>query len=200
MRAVRLTVLLVVVISCSRESPTAPPLQPSTLADVNGRVAHDETAAPVADALVEFSVDGVATVTVRTDQNGSYSATKLAAGMYGVTIVLPSGERRPAGGALLFPGPNRRDFVVRTSACVRPYGVVRDASTGRPIAGAKVELWFQSVTTGADGAWQFEFNCEGVAGSTIIFRITAPGYRSMETLSRASFLCTCAMDVALVRE
>ena len=85
------------------------------------------------------------------------------------------------------------------SDCRIPYGTVRDAATGAPIAGAKVTIAFNETTTNANGHYQIDFGCDFVQGSTIVMRAEHPDYAPSQTLTRASFLCTCLFDFHLTR-
>jgi hypothetical protein len=172
-RRVVITVLPLVVIlqACDNgDAPTAP--TPGSQV-VSGTVLDFRTRAPLAAVVV-----GLGGTEAVTDSNGRYSIVQPPhTGSYYSFAVNRAlvGQGYPAGSNY------RGDLFVDSSTCVSRYGVVIDARTLRPIAGASVS----SATTDADGWYQIDMGCpaSGLVGfNTAIFTASHPGYTSQQQL------------------
>lgn len=185
MRLRYLFVLAFLLFACNHESaPTAPAVD----AMLTGR-AMTPSGAPVPN--VQLTLEGGGTTSsANTGADGSFTFQNMPPGTYNVKI----GTRR-AGSLRLVRGNNVHDLLV--TDCIVPHGVVRDARTGRPLAGARVRIHSMETTTNAAGWYQVDFGCAGVPGSTITLSASRSGYQTAEQLSRASFLCGCSFDFFL---
>jgi len=203
MRAAILTLLSVTLaIACNRESPTAPPVSPTpppaAKATLEGRTIAPN-GAPVANVAIRVisAFDKVLATTV-SDAEGRFTVSGLEPASYNLMLRAGNAEEQSAGRVRLIAGTNVHDLLVST--CKVPYGTVRDEATGQPIAGAKVTIFYLETITDQNGHYQVDFGCDYVQGSTIIMSAEHPDYERGQTLSRASFLCTCAWDFLLKRK
>jgi hypothetical protein len=197
MRAPIAAFFLLLFLGCNgHESPTAPtePIPPATL----GAVLTGRTLDPAGNPLggVKLTLHGPDSPagTATSNGEGFFAFAPVPPGGYGFTIA-DNGIERGGGFFQLLPGLNTHDVLV--TRCIIPYGLVRDAATGRPIAGAKVTIFFRETTTDASGRYAVDFGCAPVVGSTIVIRAEHPDYQPSQTLSRASMLCSCSYDFLL---
>ncbi len=183
-RIVRGAAVLIAVVTlhaCGDDGvPTAP-----TPPLVQGTVLDFQTQTPISGAIVRVGsdpvADGAGTVT---DANGRYSLPQPQyTGMFYYFAVNNSfaGRGYPAGTNY------RGDLLVDTGTCVSRYGVVMDARTLRPIAGASVALFFGSThtTTSSDGWYRIDWGCpsSGTIGSNTIFLVAShPSYTSQQQI------------------
>lgn len=197
----RILVVLLLALACNRELPTSPnspgqPSDPFSRASLTGHTV-DPTGKPVPHVIVAiYKGDAIQGTTVSGD-DGSFAFQGLSAGLHSLLLRVNNGPEQRGGTVQLLLGANAHDVVV--SSCIVPYGTVRDASTGRPIMGAKVTIFGRESVTDVNGRYQIDFGCEYVQGSTIIMKAEHPDYETSQTLTRASFLCTCAWDFLLKR-
>jgi hypothetical protein len=189
---------LLAALACNHELPTSPgqpndPTAPSAAVFLGRTVDPNNT--PVPNVTLKLMASDRIAATAISGTDGSFRIDGIAPNNY--TILLRVNGREEQGGGLirLLAGLNPHDVVV--SICKLPYGTVRDAATGRPIAGAKVTIFYLQTVTDANGRYQLDFGCDYVPGSTIIMRAEHPDYEPSQTLNRASFLCTCAWDFLL---
>jgi hypothetical protein len=193
-----LFLFLFLLASCSGHEhslPTEPGPAPAplTTATVSGRVLSLDSRQPVANALISFSDEHDVVTQTTSGADGSYSIAGLTPGFFAIRA-----GTQIAGSVRLDAGLNARDLFVSDPKCIVQYGTVRNAQSGRPIAGAKVSIYGREVTTGAAGTYTIDFGCAGyVPGSTILIQASADGYVSFSTTTRASFLCTCSFDTSL---
>jgi hypothetical protein len=174
-------VLLLSLVSASAcggdDSATAPSRTPDGSRRVQGRVTDFASGVPVANASLAFGTD-VAALDRRTttDANGVF------------TIGVPAGRISGAiDGAIVAEiavheggPPPRGDLLAHGGTCVSRYGVVTDAVSFQPLAGATVRLGGRSMVTGGDGWYRIDLGCNldpfhnfGTATMTV----THPGYR-----------------------
>ncbi|HYO74911.1 MAG TPA: carboxypeptidase-like regulatory domain-containing protein [Thermoanaerobaculia bacterium] len=188
----------VLTVSCHRESPTAPaPPASTTSAQFVGRTL-DPQGVPVPNVeLSIMSESNVVSARVVSDAEGRFTIAGLQPGGYGVSFRVNGGREQHGGSVRLFAGTNIHNVLV--SSCRVPYGTVRDATTGRPIAGAKVTIFHRESVTDGNGHYQIDFGCGAVQGSTMTMSAEHADYERAQTLTRASFLCTCAYDFLLKR-
>jgi hypothetical protein len=99
----------------------------------------------------------------------------LHPGTYSILLSVNGGAEQSGGLIRLVSGVNARDVLV--SACKLQYGTVRDAATGRSIAGAKVTIFYLETLTDANGHYRLDFGCNYVQGSTIILSAEHPDYQ-----------------------
>jgi len=201
MRAPVLILIALLSFACNNdESPTAPggpPNDPFARAVLFGRTL-DANGTPVPEVTLSISTGSGTTAHLTTSgPDGQFEFEAVTPGAYALTFRMKDGQAQNGGGVRLFSGPNQHDVLV--GSCRLPYGTVRDAETGRAIAGATVSIFSRTTTTDANGHYQIDFGCGAVEGSTIIMSAAHPDYQPAQTLTRASFLCTCAYDFLLTR-
>jgi hypothetical protein len=126
----------------------APAGPSSTGVTVHGRVINFADNTSVAGATVAFG-----DVTAITDISGSYSLTVPGTGR-----VEPVVDGSWMGISQLTAPTYRGDFLVRGTGCVARYGIISDATTHHPVAGAIVTL-AGTATTDVDGWYRMDFGC-----------------------------------------
>lgn len=160
-------------------TPSAPVVPPSVPV-VRGTVVDFQTQTPISGGIVRVSTGPLSTVAAEavTDANGRYSfAQPQHTGMsYSFSVNnSPAGRGYPAG-------PNYRgDLLVDAGTCISRYGVVLDARTLRPIAGASVGS--AGAVTSIDGWYRIDWGCPSsgsVGFNTTFLRATHPNYISPE--------------------
>lgn len=185
-------IALVMLQACDdNRGPTSPtPSSPG----IRGTVLDFHTQTPISGALVRVTTEprGGGTEAV-TDVDGRYS------------LPLPPHIGRPyyfvvnnshAGSAYPVGSNYRGDLLVDTGTCVSRYGVVADARTLRPIAGASVG---SNVTTTSDGWYRIDWGCpsSGTIGiNTTFLGVSHPRYikksqvlgRGIQRVERLDFL------------
>lgn len=192
-----LVVLVAASIACRRgESPTEPSTNPTTplLATMTGRTLDPNGTAigNVSLRLTSSATDAVFFTTV-SGADAVFRFNGIPADTYVITFRPPGSTTDQGGGIVrLLAGSNAHDILV--SSCRIPYGVVRDAATGAPIAGAKVTIFNHSTTTDANGRYSIDFGCAFVDGGTIVVSVEHPDYVTLLQTSRASAICTCSFD------
>jgi hypothetical protein len=74
--------------------------------------------------------------------------------------------------------PVASDILVNSGTCPMRYGVVIDAVTRLPIAGARVE-WAGTTETSPDGTYSMSLECLGksLGTGTMAIRVTHPSYQ-----------------------
>ena len=167
-RAATAVVAVVTLHACNNNrGPTAPT---PTSAVVRGTALDFQTQTPISGAIVRVSTDpfagGAETVT---DSNGRYTLPQPPhTGMFYYFAInnSPAGRGYPAGANY------RGDLLIDGGTCVSRYGVVIDARTLRPIAGASLGSspvgW--SATTSGDGWYRIDGGCP--SSGTIGFNTT----------------------------
>ena len=151
--------------SCSFPSEPSSPVQSSPIQIVSGQVIDLVTGAPLPGHQLRFDTQQIVT-----DGNGRYSI-EVATGDY--SFRLGSGE---IGTIAARYSPAKGDLFANIGNCQGRYGVVFDLSTGRPIAGATVDLT-RTATTGADGWYRVDAGCGQTYFNTTFFVANAPGYQ-----------------------
>jgi hypothetical protein len=194
MRPRVLFLIALLTLACNRESPTAPRLPFEGPAVFLGRTV-DPSGNAVPNVTVRVAALDRVGGTATSGNDGSFRIENLAPGGYNVLLQANGGPEQSGGLIRLLSGLNPQDVLVST--CKVQYGTVRDAATGRPIAGAKVTIFYLDTLTDANGHYQLDFGCEYVPGSTITMTAEHPDYQPSQILTRASFLCTCAYDFHL---
>jgi hypothetical protein len=169
-------IAVVILQACdNHHGPTSP--TPSSLV-VRGTVVDFQTQSPISGAVVRVGTDpltgGAETVT---DTNGRYSLPQPPhTGMFYYFAInnSPAGRGYPAGANY------RGDLLVDTGTCVSRYGVVIDARTLRPIAGASIG---SLATTSSDGWYRIDWGCpsSGTIGlNTTFVSANHPSYMSQQ--------------------
>ena len=174
-QAATVVIATVMLHSCGENRGPAAP-SPSV---VRGTVLDFQTQTPITGAVVRIGADAFAggTETV-TDANGRYSVPQPAhTGMFYYFSInnSPAGRGYPAGVSY------RGDWLVDNGTCVSRYGVVLNARTLRPIAGASVGS--SATTTASDGWYRTDWGCpsSGTIGfNTSILTASHPSYTSQQ--------------------
>ncbi len=186
-------VLLVALTACRERNllPTEPgdPQLPSSVT-VAGTIRDYHSRAPVAG--VTFTLGPVQ---LTTDANGRYSTT-LPRGGHNAYF-----ENTGLGSVLALTSRDDADLLINGGSCRSRYGNVVDALTGRPIAGATINLGGMH-TTAADGSYRIDMSCslEHDSGTGFI-RITHPDYRDGSSAYRMEYLAPPQrLDIALTRK
>ncbi|HEU4613998.1 MAG TPA: carboxypeptidase regulatory-like domain-containing protein, partial [Kofleriaceae bacterium] len=157
-----------------RFSPTLYPnsTNPPTTATLRGRVVDAATQAPIAGASVTRGSTSVATGT-----DGRFELTGLPVGAFSVSISVDGYLEVTASGSLS-AGVNDVGTIGLSAVPATSIisGLVSDASTGAPIAGASIVVEGQSASavSGGDG----RYTLAGVAGTRVALLVTASGYLS----------------------
>jgi Carboxypeptidase regulatory-like domain len=191
-----LLLALALFLACNHRSPTEPvppPIPAEGVASFSGRTI-DPAGAPVPNVEIALTPSTGVTpaYSTRSDAAAHFALDRVKPGAYIVTL-----RDQGAGIVKLLPGNNVQDLLF--SNCKVPFGTVRDAATGRPIAGAKVTIFARETRTDASGHYQIDFGCAFVQGGTIVWTVEHPDYQTAQITSRASTLCTCAFDFLLER-
>jgi len=194
-RVAPVLIAVVTLHACDEGRPTAP--TPSSPV-VRGTVLDFQTQTPIAGAVVRLGTDpfagGAETVT---DATGRYALPQPAhTGIFYYFAVnnSPAGRGYPAGATY------RGDLLLETGTCVSRYGVVIDARTVRPIAGAAVGYPGNTLaTTSSDGWYRIDWGCpsSGTIGfNTAFLYASHPSYtmqqqvlgRGIQHVQRLDFL------------
>jgi hypothetical protein len=132
-------------------APTAPTPQPPTSKIVAGRVIDVQRSQPIAGVELSWQA-ALSSVVTRTTTNadGIYRVELPIADRYSVSGAVPVGlvaGNRIISALVLVPGVFLlSDFLINSGGCPLWYGVVTDARTGQPVAGATVS-WFGVQST-----------------------------------------------------
>jgi hypothetical protein len=175
-RAATVVVAVAILQACNdNREPTGP--TPSSPV-VRGTALDFQTQTPISAAVVRVGTDpfagGAETIT---DVNGRYSLPQPPhTGMFYYFAInnSPAGRGYPAGANY------RGDLLIDTGTCVSRYGVVIDARTLRPIAGASVG---SLATTSSDGWYRIDWGCppSGTIGfNTTFLSASHPSYMSQQ--------------------
>jgi hypothetical protein len=181
MRRLAFAVLVMVAVGCDRQPS---PVAPSSGADVrvNGSVLDYATGTPISSATVKFDnylsvpPEAQRIVTAVSDATGFYTAS-VPVGYYQTFI-----DGQWVGYLHLTSSPYQGDLLGHWGTCVARYGIITDAQTHRPIAGATVSIGGSvsgKTVTGIDGWYRLEFGCpaSGMIGfNTTGLDATHPNY------------------------
>ena len=147
MRKTAVAAAIVLAVGCVDAAPTAPTA--AVEVPLSGRVIDVATNVGVPSATVT-----VGDSTSMTDADGAYSLVVPHLGVFTTHVdARLMGEIRVTGPA------SRGDILVYPRICIARYGRVTDARTGRPIAGATVELGGKSAVTEWDGWYRLDVGC-----------------------------------------
>jgi len=177
--ALGVALALVAAAACGRKSPTEPsdPTPPAGPVTIRGAVRDFTTGMPRGAARLQFTADsGGAVTTALANASGVYEITVPAVGSYTVL------RDDVYAGTLQVTGPSYAgDLLLDTGTCVSRYGVLTDARTTRPVAGATVALPQQAVTSGVDGSYRIDLGCEpNFSFSTSFITVTHPAYQQRQ--------------------
>jgi hypothetical protein len=124
-------------------------------------------------AGVALRVSGAATATAFTSADGRYRLAGLTPGVVHISAA-KSGYDSALADATLQAGVELEFSPTLKTAlgAARVSGVVTDAATGAPLAGASVTVAGQTAVTGADG----RYSIGGLAAGTLPVQVSAAGY------------------------
>jgi hypothetical protein len=128
----------------------APRVDAASLAILAGKVTNDGE--PAADA--EVVVRGIRTLTVRTDAAGAFSVELPAPQEVLLSARLGTQASELAGPIPLAPGQRVEGLTLRLLSGASVEGIVLDAHTRAPVAGAKVITSAGTRVTAADGKFE----------------------------------------------
>jgi hypothetical protein len=185
--------LLILFLALAFVSCKGGPTEPSDVAaraNVAGRITHKTSGTPFAGASV---VIGDARAT--TDDSGQYTLA-ITRGEHDVIVADEAvGVLRAQGG-----GTYRGDYAVEPGACTRYYGLVLDAQTDRPLAGATVRL-AETAITDANGSYVLYPRCTDRGSGTTFMTASMAGYADARRAMRAENLPPSQrFDFRLTRE
>jgi len=152
-------------------------VRPTALRRVQGRLTDFSSGSPMAGVTITFGGDVVAmSMQATTDSSGAFAVDapvgKLYAALDGQIV---------ADLAIHFGGPAYRgDLLGNGGVCISRYGLVTDALTFQPVAGATVRLGGRSMVTGVDGWYRIDLGCvDDPYGNfnTTFMTVTHPAYR-----------------------
>lgn len=164
----------------------SPSLQ-STAGILKGQVVDAATHAPLSGVTVNV---GISDITATTDNDGRFSISGIAAGVYSVSFSRMGYSAKSIASALVTAGATIELQVValaKSAASVSISGKVTDSTTNQPIAGATVTVLGTSVSATTDGTGTYQIKELALGAATL--RVSAVGYtaetviRSFESLS-----------------
>lgn len=144
---------------------------------LQGRLIDFASEAPLAGVTVAFGADFAApTTTATTDGAGNFAVDVRS----GRIVALIDGQL-VADLAVRVGGPAYRgDILGNGGTCISRYGLVADAVTFQPLAGATVSLGGRAVVTGADGWYRIDLGCVDDPFNnfnTTFMSVSHPAYR-----------------------
>jgi len=171
--------------------------QGGAMRGIQGRLTDFATGAPMGGVTLSFGVDALDLRTT-TDGSGTF-AVDVPAGRVSAAI---DGEI-VADLAVRVGGPAfRGDLLGNGGTCDSRYGVVADALSFQPVAGATVSLGGRSVVTGADGWYRIDLGCVYDPfnnSSTTFMRIAHPAYREFSRVLGRGIHGVSRIDAELLR-
>jgi hypothetical protein len=166
---------------------------------LHGRLTDFASNAPLAGVTIGFGVDfGGVSLQTTTDPGGAFIAD-LPTG----SVFAEIDGQRVADLAIRVGGPAYRgDLLGNGGECISRYGLVTDASTFQPVAGASVRIGFggREFVTGADGWYRMDFGCvEYIGGNTTFMYVSHPAYRDFTRVVGRGVHRVNRIDVELQR-
>ena len=145
---------------------------------LQGRLTDFASETPLSGVTIGFGIDfDPVMVQTTTDAGGGFTADLPPGHVYAEID-----GRRVADLVLRVGGPAYRgDLLGNGGTCISRYGLVTDASTYQPVAGATINIGAGSreVVTGPDGWYRLDFGCvEYIGGNTTFMYVTHPAYRA----------------------
>jgi hypothetical protein len=195
-----LAMLLLCVSACGGDdAATAPSRTPDGLRRVQGRVTDFTSGAPLANTALAFGADvGALDRRTTTDANGVFTVGVPAGRIHGAIDGAMVGELAVHDGG----PPPRGDLLANGGTCVSRYGVISDAATFQPVAGATVRLGGRSMVTGGDGWYRIDLGCDlnplNNFGTATI-NVTHPGYRDLSRVVGRGIHFVNRLDLDLAR-
>jgi hypothetical protein len=148
---------------------------------LQGRLTDFASDAPLPGVTIGFGVDfGGITLQATTDPGGAFTADLPAGNVYAEID-----GQRVADLVIRVGGPAYRgDLLGNGGTCISRYGVVSDAATFQPVAGATIRIGFggREFVTGPDGWYRMDFGCPDDSSgnfSTTFMYVTHPAFRDV---------------------
>ena len=165
------TALALRALSISQFNPADP-----SLATIKGNLVESQTGFPIAGVRVVLT--GTKTVEATTGADGNFVFTNQTPGNYSLNFTLAnyssvSATTNVNAGQVLDLGTIKLTKA-NTATTATIYGVVTDAATGAPLAGATIASTTLSAVTDAKGAYQFA----NVTPGDIAFTVSKTGFNS----------------------
>jgi hypothetical protein len=144
---------------------------------LQGRLTDFASEAPLSGVTIGFGMNfDPVMVRTTTDSSGAFTADLPPGNVYAEID-----GRRVADLALRVGGPAYRgDLLGNGGTCISRYGLVTDASTYQPVAGATLRMGAgaREVVSGPDGWYRMDFGCvEYIGGNTTFMYVSHPAYR-----------------------
>jgi hypothetical protein len=144
---------------------------------LQGRLIDFASEAPLGGVTIGFGMNfDPVMVQTTTDSSGAFTADLPPGHVYAEID-----GRRVADLALRVGGPAYRgDLLGNGGTCISRYGLVTDASTYQPVAGATLRIGAgaREVVTGPDGWYRMDFGCvEYIGGNTTFMYVSHPAFR-----------------------
>ncbi|MEH7320267.1 carboxypeptidase regulatory-like domain-containing protein, partial [Priestia megaterium] len=143
-------------------------------ATVSGRVVNVETSIPIANALIQaFTTEGTFVTSTLTDVDGQYTLTGLPEGTFTISASVTDFATQIQT-VTLTPGETEIVNFALTSNPASLSGIVTDAQTGSPLAGALVQVFVVGTTipvksTLTDATGQYRISNLSVGTYNILF-------------------------------
>jgi hypothetical protein len=167
---------------------------------VEGRVIDYRSGAGLGGVAVGFGRSNLAVDTQAMSDAAGHFAIDLAPGDNVAFLdgVLAGTIKVRVGG----PG-FRGDLIGGGGTCMTRYGVVTDAQTFQPVAGATVHLGGSTIVTGADGWWRLDFFCpddpDAATGGSVFMSVSHPSYREFAGIIGRGLRGVRRLDLELQR-
>ena len=177
-------------------------VEPATTAlrRLQGRVTDFASDAPLAGVTVNFGADTTAmNLTTTTDGSGTF-AIDVPAGPIHAAIdgqILASMVVRIGGPAY------RGDLLGNGGMCMSRYGLITDATTFQPVAGATVRVGSRTMVTGPDGWYRIELGCVDNPSSnfnTTFMYVSHPAYQELSRIIGRGIHGVNRIDAELQRQ
>jgi Big-like domain-containing protein len=178
-----------------RVEPTA-----SGLRRLQGRLTDFASDAPLAGVAISFGADvGAITLTTTTDASGTFALDVPAGPVYAAIDgqILANLVVRVGGPAY------RGDLLGNGATCISRYGLVADAATFQPVAGATVRLGGRSAVTGADGWYRIDLGCVDDPfnnSNTTFMYVSQPAYQEFSRILGRGIHRVTRVDAELRRQ
>ena len=130
-----------------------------------------------------------------TNPTGSYTLS-IAPGFYLATV------GADGFGQVQIFGASEGNVLVNAGTCVSRYGYVVDLLTGDPIAGARVTLSGNVISTDAAGWYRVDLGCPAnrlIGFNTTFMVVSHPGYQDGGQVVGRGVFGTSRLDIALGR-
>jgi hypothetical protein len=167
---------------------------------LQGRLTDFTSDAPLAGVTVAFGADvNAVNLTTTTDGGGNYAIDVPTGSLYAAIDgqILASLAVRLGGPAY------RGDLLGNGGVCISRYGLITDATTFQPVAGASVRLGGRTMVTGPDGWYRIDLGCvddpSGNFNTTFMY-VSHPAYREFSRVLGRGIHRVNRIDAELQRQ